>query len=307
MACRSSTIPVFPAGGSYEYFVEEFLLKNCPCIFEEALTRQWPSRRLWVDQFGQPNLHYLQQEYGNQTVPVADCTREQFSAHPKSEMKMTDYLSYWGELMKKHKEENGGDGGHRLLYLKDWHLARASSVDDVFYTTLDYFQSDWLNETWLARSDVQDDYRFVYMGPKGTWTPFHADVFRSYSWSTNVCGCKEWLLFPPGQEDYLRDRLGNLPFDVTGTDLEDKTRYPNASKVCEPIRVIQNAGETIFIPSGWYHQVKNLEDTISINHNWTNTFGILFVWRHLQNELKLVRTELEDCRAMDGWERQCQV
>ena len=143
-------------------------------------------------------------------------------------------------------------------------------------------------------------------------TPFHADVFRSYSWSTNVCGCKEWLLFPPGQEDYLRDRLGNLPFDVTGTDLEDKTRYPNASKVCEPIRVIQNAGETIFIPrlecihfpcsmmlqfccynnSGWYHQVKNLEDTISINHNWTNTFGILFVWRHLQNELKLV---LQNC------------
>ena len=61
---------------------------------------------------------------GHQTVPVADCAREQFSAHPKSEMKMTDYLSYWGELMKKHKEENGGDGGHRLLYLKDWHLAR---------------------------------------------------------------------------------------------------------------------------------------------------------------------------------------
>ena len=46
---------------------------------------------------------------------------------------------------------------------------RASSLDDVFYITLDYFQSDWLNETWLARSDVQDDYRFVYMGPKGTW------------------------------------------------------------------------------------------------------------------------------------------
>ena len=40
---------------------------------------------------------------------------------------------------------------------------------DVFYTTLEYFQNDWLNEVWLVRQDVQDDFRFVYMGPKGTW------------------------------------------------------------------------------------------------------------------------------------------
>ena len=86
-------------------------------------------------------------------------------------------------------------------------------------------------------------------------TPFHADVFRSYSWSTNVCGCKEWLLYPPGQEAYLYDSLGNLPFDVTSTDLEDSRRYPNASKACRPIRVIQNAGETIFVPRFYYHNL----------------------------------------------------
>lgn len=40
---------------------------------------------------------------------------------------------------------------------------------DVFYSTLDYFKSDWLNEVWQLRQDVQDDYRFVYMGPRGTW------------------------------------------------------------------------------------------------------------------------------------------
>ena len=40
---------------------------------------------------------------------------------------------------------------------------------DVFYATPHYFQSDWLNEVWLVRNDVEDDYRFVYMGPKGTW------------------------------------------------------------------------------------------------------------------------------------------
>ena len=29
-------------------------------------------------------------------------------------------------------------------------------------------------------------------------TPFHADVFQSYSWSANICGTKKWWLFPPG-------------------------------------------------------------------------------------------------------------
>jgi transcription termination factor Rho len=40
-------------------------------------------------------------------------------------------------------------------------------------------------------SDVMtSDYRFVYLGPAGSWTGAHADVLRSYSWSANVCGKK---------------------------------------------------------------------------------------------------------------------
>ncbi len=34
------------------------------------------------------------------------------------------------------------------------------------------------------------DYRFVYLGPAGSWTPLHSDVLRSNSWSGNVAGTK---------------------------------------------------------------------------------------------------------------------
>jgi hypothetical protein len=34
------------------------------------------------------------------------------------------------------------------------------------------------------------DYRFVYLGPAGSWTPLHSDVLRSHSWSANVAGRK---------------------------------------------------------------------------------------------------------------------
>lgn len=175
------------------------------------------------------------------------------------------------------------------------------------YETPVYFKSDWLNEFWDKRSDVSDDYRFVYMGPKGSWTPFHADVFRSYSWSANICGCKKWLIYPPGQEKYLNDRLGNLAYDITSDDMSDRCQFPEFDSAVKPLTVVQREGEVIFVPSGWHHQVINLEDTISINHNWTNACGIFKMWEHLRNELVKVQKSIEDCRDMEDWHQQCQV
>jgi hypothetical protein len=82
------------------------------------------------------------------------------------------------------------------LFIKDWHLAKEYKGRYVAYDTPEIFCEDWINEYW-DEANGRDDYRFVYMGPKGkeaavahndwkgTWTPLHADVFRSYSWSAN--------------------------------------------------------------------------------------------------------------------------
>lgn len=68
------------------------------------------------------------------------------------------------------------------------------------YQTPTALCSDWMNEFWdvWEGKGQTDDYRFVYMGPTGSWTPFHADVLHSYSWSANICGRKKWIFFPPG-------------------------------------------------------------------------------------------------------------
>ena len=97
-----------------------------------------------------------------------------------------------------------------------------------------------------------------------TRTPFHADVFRSYSWSANICGRKKWLLYPPGQEEFLRDAHGNLPYDVTSTELQDGDLHPHSKEACQPLEIIQEAGEIIFVPSGWHHQVYNLVKTVML-------------------------------------------
>lgn len=106
--------------------------------------------------------------------------------------------------------------------------------------------------------DPPDDYRFTYVGPKGTFTPLHRDVYGSYSWSSNVIGRKRWWLVPPGHTDIFRIRKGSedMVFDIR--DLGEDV-WKEKVKV-----VVQEAGETIFVPSGWYHQVENLDFVSSL-------------------------------------------
>ena len=81
-----------------------------------------------------------------------------------------------------------------------------------------------------------------------------------------------------------RDNLGNLAFDV---DSIEESKKSTLNKIV----MIQDEGEIIFVPSGWYHQVCNLEDTISINHNWFNGCNIETVYHNLISELRSEQNE----------------
>jgi hypothetical protein len=63
--------------------------------------------------------------------------------------------------------------------------------------------------------------------------------------------------------------------------------------------------------SGWFHQVENLEDTISINHNWVNSCCASQVFDFLISEQRQVIRELrafgvdQGCSSEDEWREQC--
>ncbi|CAH0486335.1 unnamed protein product [Peronospora farinosa] len=168
-------------------------------------------------------------------------------------------------------------------------------VEDATTLSYDDFCTRYMapNRPVLLHKEKSDsDYRFVYLGPAGSWTPLHQDVFRSYSWSVNVCGRKQWILFHPNDEPKLKDRFGHFVIpDVTATMI-DKENYPHFYEA-KPVYVVQETGDAIFVPSGWYHQVRNMEDTISINHNWFNGYNICEVWGFLKREYAAVEHELE--------------
>ncbi|KAJ1967777.1 JmjC domain-containing protein 4, partial [Dimargaris xerosporica] len=183
------------------------------------------------------------------------------------------------------------------FYLKDWHMVQQFPAAGA-YQTPDLFSDDWINEFWDYRQDTADDYRFVYIGGPGTWTPFHADVFNA-----NICGIKRWTLYPPGQESLFTDPLGNTLLNIHDYD---SNRYPHFSQA-KCINVFQMPGQTLFVPSGWAHQVENIGDAISINHNWGNGYNLPILYEALQKELSLVEHAIRDCAGMDGWDQHCQV
>ncbi|XP_033055356.1 2-oxoglutarate and iron-dependent oxygenase JMJD4 isoform X5 [Trachypithecus francoisi] len=261
-----------PGDFSYADFVRGFLLPNLPCVFSSAFTRGWGSRRRWVTPAGKPDFDHLLRTYGDVVVPVANCGVQEYNSNPKEHMPLRDYITYWKEYI-----EGGYSSPRGCLYLKDWHLCRDFPVEDVFTLPV-YFSSDWLNEFWDAL-DV-DDYRFVYAGPAGSWSPFHADIFRSFSWSVNVCGRKKWLLFPPGQEEALRDRHGNLPYDVTSPALCDTHLHPRSQLAGPPLEITQEAGEMVFVPSGWHHQVHNLQELCAVQEEVSEWRDSMPDWHH---------------------------
>jgi hypothetical protein len=101
--------------------------------------------------------------------------------------------------------------------------------------------------------------------------------FSSFSWSTNVCGRKKWYLIPPKYTYLLYDCFGKKLASHLHVDLQGmQAFFPGLSLARQvAFEIIQEAGETIFVPSKWYHTVENLEPTLSINHNWLNSCNIL--------------------------------
>ena len=61
-----------------------------------------------------------------------------------------------------------------------------------------------------------------------------------------------------GEENLLKDKFGNLVYDINSEDIRDPEKYPGFAKLEKKFIVTQNPGEIIFVPSGWHHQVHNM-------------------------------------------------
>ena len=288
--CRTppAVIDKLDRSPTYVDFLNNHLIKNRPALIGQDLTKSWPAFHLWRNPGGTGSINwdYLANAYGAQTVSVTDCRAPPTDSCPE-DTRLGEVIRGWLGAEHDSAKEN-----QPLLYIRDWHLALWVSRNPAiqpFYTTPYLFADDWLNYHYCTFTD--DDFRFVYLGIQGTSTPFHKDVYDSYSWSTNVVGRKLWTFWAPDDEARRQPRT----------------------------ELVQEAGETVFVyvtflqpgsplrpyrlscsqsPSGWYHTVENLTTCISINHNWCNSVNLASMYDAICRRIVDVERELEDVREL---------
>ncbi|CAG9465905.1 unnamed protein product [Pedinophyceae sp. YPF-701] len=349
---------------SYDDFVQHYMAPGLPVLIA-GVTTDWPCQRDFTKgatgATSTPiDLEFLRERFGSAKV-CATCVPgsvdDGYGEAEIREMTVAEYVAWWAARSARPDSAASGDqpgghqrhhgvqaAGHFLLYLKDWHMV-AEFPGYAAYQTPEYFADDWLNGFYDERAArgaglkaSTADYRFVYLGPRGTSTPLHADVLRSFSWSVNLAGKKAWRLVPPDLTHHLLDSHGNVAPSLTrkhadscprrkhllaslrgssasacadavaascacgaSAAIPESTarRFPGLEAASQAAVVVtQGVGEAIFVPSGWFHDVRNVEDTLSINHNWCNGFNIGWVARLFIAELGAAEAGIADCREL---------
>jgi histone arginine demethylase JMJD6 len=130
----------------------------------------------------------------------------------------------------------------------------------------DYGYPDRLGHPLLPKRFFEgiNNLEIFFGGPGGKFPYMHYDVLHLHAWITQIYGDKEFTVYPPGQEHLLYVNP-ELPWQSTVENHHDPDyqRYP-LLKRAQFQRVTVRAGETLFIPCGWWHTARSLNTTISI-------------------------------------------
>lgn len=134
---------------------------------------------------------------------------------------------------------------------------------DFVYSTPNRLETKLLPQRILKRGEGR--YTQLFIGGTGRSFPrLHWDAPPFHTWSALLCGKKEWILFPPEDAENLyisdNEKEISLVSNVYDVDLE---KFPKFYKT-NPFKIIQEPGEVVFVPSGWWHTAKNLEPSITI-------------------------------------------
>ncbi|MDR6299560.1 cupin-like domain-containing protein [Mesonia maritima] len=215
-------------------FITNYVKKQKPLVLTK-LSEDWPARKKW-------NLNYFAEEVGNVVVPLYDsepAKGNENSRKPAKRLPMREYI----QLLKK------GPTDLRIFFFNV--LQKCPKL------TEDFSYPD-IGLKFFKKLPV------LFFGGEGARVLTHYDVDLAENMHFNLYGEKEVILFPHDQKKYLY----HVPFSiVTIEEIEmdnpDFKKYP-ALKKLEGYKVRLKAGETLYIPSGYWHYIRYVSPSISM-------------------------------------------
>ncbi|MBK8722063.1 MAG: cupin-like domain-containing protein [Saprospiraceae bacterium] len=215
-----------------ESFAKNYLQPLKPVVFTD-LTKNWKGLSKWT-------IDFFKKEYGHLEVPV---TTPNYSKPGKNYMEpdMTMSFREYLDLMEK------GPIPYRIFLWNIFKLAPELIQDFSIHTIMDGFIND---------------YPFMFFGGEGSVTAMHYDIDLSHVFLNQLHGRKRVVLFAHDQSINLYQHPYTVAsyIDINNPDYD---HYPALSKV-NGFETIIYPGETLFIPSGYWHYIEYLDGGYSI-------------------------------------------
>jgi lysine-specific demethylase 8 len=209
----------------------------CPVRQEPVLfkgyAKAWPAIEQWT-------WDYLKQLADNRQVKLVVGDRESGQAQ-FTQMALSQYIDILAD------PDNCQD--KRQLYLKEFDLL----------TEFPQLQRDIRCEAFFP--DNMTAYQHAWIGVKGAATGLHHDIFDNLF--TQIRGRKTFLLLAYDQIS-PHDRSDKFDYFARLAKL-DLFAENNQARRVKPMTVEVEAGDALYIPKGWWHQVKSSDPTISIS------------------------------------------
>ena len=238
------------SGMSSEEFLERYYAANRPVILTGEMTA-WPALTRWTPEYLKAKIGSGVIEY--QGGRLGDPLFEMYKDTHRREAPFDRFIDHILEL-----------GTSNDAYLTAYNSARNAAVlaplrDDL--GSLDKF---------LDRH-AENPFGMAWIGPAGTVTSLHHDLTNNLI--AQIVGRKRIKLHPSSEVGKLynfRHVFSDVP------DLEDPhvdlARYPRLNEL-RSYDVLLEPGDIIFMPLGWWHQVKS--EDFSVTVTYTN-----FLWRN---------------------------
>ncbi|XP_017415056.1 lysine-specific demethylase JMJ31 isoform X3 [Vigna angularis] len=274
-----------PTAKDFDSVIE---LSNVPAVFR-GCTKSWKAFSHWNPSNG--GLDYLQARVGSCTVEAmvsqsAPVFYGDLGSHQRVPLPFSNFLDFCKKptqmQSKRHHQgldhraasQTDNDTKHACLSLEDApkqiYLAQVPIMNSDSQETvqLETLKEDILTPSILASKELSSIN--LWMNNAEARSSTHYDPHHNLL--CIVSGCKRVVLWPPSASPSL------YPMPIYGeasnhssVSLEnpDYSIYPRAECSMEfAQKVVLQAGDALFIPEGWFHQVDSDDLTIAVNFWW---------------------------------------
>lgn len=242
---------------SPDQFLKTYLTRAKPVILKDFVSSESPAFSKW-------NYDYFKEIAGEQTVNIYGSEIESLdrvASKPIGQSTFSEYLDLIASVPTEHR-----------LFLFNLLSIKPELKNDIWYN--DITKGKILK--WLP---------FMFFGGEGSITRNHVDIDMSHVFITQFQGTKRIWLFPWEQSDLLY----KLPYNfhsIANIKEPDYKEFPGLKYIYGYEAIIE-PGETLYIPSGWWHYIQYETEGYSVSVRALPS-SALEKWRGFKN-LVLIR------------------